>query len=301
MFTTSFDTEEKEFRQRKTAWAAIITLLVHGLILLLLFFTILHTPIPPFEDNAGGMAVNFGFDEVGSGETQPFSYNPGPMETSQEAGSATPEKSTPDEVLSQENGEEAVVVPKAEEKPKVKPDENAMFKPNKNPSTNKTTTSKPNKTENPAPAQQPNKDALFTKGAYGEPNKSVGDGTGGGQGDQGKPNGDPNSKNYLGDGNGDGQGPGSGDLNGGYSLAGRKKLSLPAPQTCTIQGKVVIKIKVDRSGKVVAADFERFKSTTFDKCNIDNALAAAKKSTFNAVANAPETQEGTITYIYKVH
>ena len=103
------------------------------------------------------------------------------------------------------------------------------------------------------------------------------------------------------DGDGNGDGHGKGDLNGGYSLAGRKKLALPAPQSCSTQGKVVVKIKVDKAGKVVSADFERFKSTTFDQCNINNALAAARKAAFNADSDAPEIQEGTITYIYKVN
>ncbi|MCW5909081.1 MAG: hypothetical protein KIS94_14545 [Chitinophagales bacterium] len=300
MFATAFDNEEKAFRTRKNTTAGVITLLVHALILLALLFSILRTPIPPFEDMGGGMAVNFGFDEAGTGETQPFSYNPGPMESSPSAGKTSTANSSPEEVLAQENGEEDVVVPKVEEKPKTKPKAETVYKPNQKTTATTVTSNQNTKTENPNPQPTANPDAMFTKGAYGKPNNSKGDGTGGGQGDQGKPTGDPNSTNYLGDGDGNGNGPGKGD-GSGYSLSGRKKVSIPAPQSCSTQGKVVIKIKVDRSGKVVTADFERFKSTVFDDCNINNARSAALKATFNPDSNAEEFQTGTITYIYKVN
>jgi outer membrane biosynthesis protein TonB len=300
MFASSFEQQDREFRTRKNTIAGTVTIVLHVAILLILFYTLLKTPNPPFEEMGGGMSVNFGFDEVGSGETQPFSYNPGPMESSDAASAAAPVAASPEEQLAQENGEEDVVVPKPEDKPKPKVNKEAVYKPNTKPTNNTTTaTTKSNtQNENPQPTADPN--AMFTKGAYGKPNNSKGDGTGGGQGDQGKPNGDPNSTNYLGNGDGDGTGTGKGD-GSGFSLAGRKKVNLPAPQSCSGQGKVVIKIRVDRSGKVTLAEFERFKSTTFDQCNIDNALAAARKATFNSDSDAPEIQTGTITYIYKVN
>lgn len=300
MFASSFEQQDREFRTRKNTIAGTVTIVLHAAILLILFYTLLKTPNPPFEEMGGGMSVNFGFDEVGSGETQPFSYSPGPMESSDAASSAAPVAASPEEQLAQENGEEDVVVPKPEDKPKPKVNKEAVYKPNTKPTNNTTTaTTKSNtQNENPQPTADPN--AMFTKGAYGKPNNSKGDGTGGGQGDQGKPNGDPNSTNYLGNGDGDGTGTGKGD-GSGFSLAGRKKVNLPAPQSCSSQGKVVVKIRVDRSGKVTVAEFERFKSTTFDQCNIDNALAAARKATFNPDSDAPEVQTGTITYIYKVN
>jgi TonB family protein len=300
MFATSFEEQERDFRKRKNTIAGTVTIVLHVAILLILFYTLLKTPDPPFEEMGGGMSVNFGFDEVGSGETQPFSYNPGPMDNSSAAASAAPNTSSPEEQLAQENGEEDVVVPKAEDKPKQKVNNDAVFKPNTKPANNTTTVTTQSNTQTQNPQPTANADAMFTKGAYGKPNNSKGDGTGGGQGDQGKPNGDPNSTNYLGDGEGNGTGIGKGD-GSGYNLSGRKKVSIPAPQSCSSQGKVVIKIKVDRSGKVTVAEFERFKSTAFDQCNINNALAAARKATFNPDSDAPEVQTGTITYIYKIN
>lgn len=303
MFASPFQQQEEAFKKRKTLWAVLSTLLLHISIILILFFSILRTPIPPFEDNAGGMAVNFGFDAEGMGETQPFSYNPGPMENSQAAAqSSAPVTPASEETLTQDNEETDVSVPKVEDpKPVKKPETNALFKPTSKPANTTTTTTKATTTESPAPQPTTDPNALFTKGAFGKPNNSTGDGTGNKAGDQGKPDGDPNSKNYLGDG-GFGDSPGAGGLgNGGFSLAGRKKVSLPAPTQCNSQGKVVVAIKVDKAGKVTEATFKRFASTVFDDCNVNNALNAARKATFNPDSNAPDVQEGTITYIYKVN
>lgn len=310
MFASNFEQEEKGFKNRKTIVSLFVTLSVHALILLVLFLVILHTPDPPYEDSAGGMAINFGFDEAASGDEQAFSQNPGPMENAAPATSASaPSENTPEEQLTEDDAETEVVAPKVEEKPKPKPKPNpeTTFKPTPKP-TKQTTTTKP-ATNNAPPAPPAEKaEAVFTKGAYGKPNNSAGDGTGGGKGDQGKPNGDPNSGSYLGGGNGtgggvgDGNGPGSGSLgNGGsWSLAGRKIKDKPNPIACQGVGKVAVTIRVNRQGQVVEAIFKRFSSTTFDDCNVQNALAAARKTTWYANPNAAEIQEGTITYVYQV-
>jgi outer membrane biosynthesis protein TonB len=299
MFAQSFEAEERSFRNKKTSLATLTTVGIHALLLLFLIFTILTPPDPPYTDNGGGMTVNFGTDESGMGDLQPLTLTPAEQVTQQ---AAAPSKSAPtsaEEELVTQNIEDAPAIETPKKpSPKPKPNSEALFKPNKN--TNPNNSNATAKTEAPpAPKADPN--ALFNKGAYGSPNNSKGDGTGTTPGDQGKPTGDPNSKNYLGDGDGSGTGGGKGDLNGGYSLRGRSKLSLPAPPQCSNKGKVVIAIKVDRSGKVTDATFRRFESTVFDQCNVNNALAAARKATFNSDPNAPEVQEGTISYIYKVN
>lgn len=304
MFVSSFESEEKSFKTRKTSVAAFVTILLHGLILLFLLWSVLTPPDPPFTDSAGGVSVNFGTDEVGAGDIQPMTLTPIEADFTPTA-AATSSSSTaaaPEEVATQNLEDAPAVESSKTDKPAPKPDENALFKPNTKPTNttpNKSNTNNSNANTTPEPKADPN--ALFTKGAKGNPNNSKGDGTGGGQGDQGKPNGDPNSKNYLGDGDGNGNGPGKGDLNGGYSLKGRNRVALPPPVQCSSKGKVVIAIKVDKSGRVVDAKLKRFESTVFDECNVNNALNAARKSTFTPDANAPDIQEGTITYIYKVN
>ncbi|MFI5140381.1 MAG: energy transducer TonB [Sphingobacteriales bacterium] len=301
MFASDFESEERVFRNRKTSISVIVTVLVHALLLLFLILSILHTPIPPFEDNAGGMSVNYGTDEVGTGDIQPFTYNPGPTEAKSSApAKSQPETNTPDQVLTQDVEPSDVVVKKTEEKPKHKPkvEDKTVYKPHqKTVNNNATTASK--STPDTTPQQKVDPNSVFHKGAYGNPNNSHGDGTGGGQGDQGKPNGNPESHNYTDGGEGTGKGPGRGDLTG-FDLKGRSIVYSPKPEKCNSTGKVVIGIKVDRSGKVIEATFKRFASTVFDECNKTNALNAARKATFNPDPNAPEIQEGSKTYIFKV-
>jgi protein TonB len=301
MFASQFDRDESSFRNRKNTIATIVTILVHALIILVLIFSILHTPTPPFEDNAGGMSVNFGTDAVGTGDEQPFTYNPGSSVANAAASQPAPVENAPEKVLTQENEDNNVTVPKAEDKPKPKVNDKAVFKKNHKPSNNTNTSTAASPTSTPVQLPQPDSKAMFSKGAYGTPNHSKGDGQGAGQGDQGNPNGDPNSKNYLGNGDGKGEGGGHGDLKGGAYLKGRKNTTLPTPNQCPSQGRVAITIRVDRNGKVTEAKLNPFKSTSVDDCNIQNALLAAQKATFNPDPNAPEIQEGTITYIYKVH
>lgn len=302
MFATGFEQEENNFKQRKNLSAAAVTLLLHAALALLLFLVMITTPVPPFPELAGGgVEVNFGFDDAGTGDVQAFSNNPGPMDiSSSNKGNSSPIAQNED-VLTQENEETEVEAVKNDKSVKPKPNVVTPSKPNTKPTNTVNPTNSNTNNTNPNPAPKANEDALFTKGAKGNPNSSTGDGTGGGQGDQGKPDGNPNSHNYLGDG-GDGDGPGKGGPgSGGYSLKGRSKVTLPPPPQCNSQGKVVIEIKVDKTGKVVAAKFLRFSSTVFDDCNVNNALAAAKKATFNADSNAEDVQTGTITYIYKVN
>jgi outer membrane biosynthesis protein TonB len=307
MFVSSFEAEEKTFRQKKTTIAIVATVVFHALILLFLIYKILETPNPPFEENGGGMTVNLGFDDAGTGDEQPMSYNPGPMQSAPASAAASaPQQNTEDPVMTEDNNENDVVVKEVEEKPvkkqEQKVDPKTQFKPTTKTNPANNTSNKPTTTTT-EPKQVADPNALFPPGggAKDKPNKSTSDGTGGGNGDQGNPNGDPNSRNYTGNG-GDGSGPGKGDLNGGYSLAGRSKVNIPLPGKCSLPGKVVVKINVNREGKVVSAEPNRLVSTAKDDCNISNALNAARKAVFSPDSdpNRAEIQTGTITYIFQV-
>lgn len=302
MFVSPFEAEEKSFRQKKTTIAIVATVVFHALILLFLIYKILETPNPPFEENGGGMTVNLGFDDAGTGDEQPLSYNPGPMQSAPASAAASaPQQNTEDPLMTEDDNENDVVVKKVEEKPVQKATKTVdptTFKPIKN-TTASNTSNKP-ATTNTEPKPSVNPDALFPPGggAKGKPNNSASDGTGGGNGDQGKPNGDPNSHNYEGNGgNGIGNGNGNGDLEG---LGNRKRLEAPKPVACNSAGKVVISINVNKQGKVVSAKYERYKSTSSDDCNVKNSIAAAQKNTFNVISDGPEIQTGTITYIFQV-
>ena len=129
MFASQFENEERQFENRKKALSFFLSLLIHGLLLLLLFFSILHTPTPPFEDNAGGMTVNYGTDDAGTGDIQPFTYNPGPTASKASAPAASKSQSEPESAITQENEETDVVMHKADDKPKPKVNKKAIYKP----------------------------------------------------------------------------------------------------------------------------------------------------------------------------
>lgn len=108
---------------------------------------------------------------------------------------------------------------------------------------------------------------------------------------KGNPNGNKNSN---------GNGPG-GDSNGSFSLAGRTLKSLPAASTdFTENGKVTVKIYVNRSGVVTTAKVqERGTNTTSSKLR-KLAVEAALKASFYPKSSANEAQVGTITYNFSI-
>jgi TonB family protein len=62
------------------------------------------------------------------------------------------------------------------------------------------------------------------------------------------------------------------------------------------QGKVVVKIKVDKLGNVISAEPGQRGTNVSDQALWELARKAALKSKFIADPNAAETQVGTITY-----
>ena len=85
----------------------------------------------------------------------------------------------------------------------------------------------------------------------------------------------------------------------GFSLAGRSAKAIPSPNTNTQkQGKVVVKIWVDRAGNVTQTSAPEKGSTVTDDALVRQAKAAALKAKFNAKEDAPEVQTGTVTYVF---
>ena len=312
MFARPFEAENRSTENKNRGIGLVVTIVVHALLFLLLLFMYITPPDPPYQDDAGGMAVNYGTSDVGTGDEQQYTAVPvkvaetQPTPTPTPTPPPTPTASTED-LVTQDDEDAAVVEskkkPVKKEKP-VKPNPDATYKPVKKPVA---------ETKPVEPKPTVDKNALFSAGAQGKPNHSTGDGEGGGKGDQGKPDGDDRSRNYHGKGTGDGSGngPGSGHGPGGYGpggggpsnvrLTGRSLRSRPAiKNTCeNTKGKVVIAIKVDRSGHVTDARFTQSGSTTGDDCLIAIARQAAMKYVFDENSAAAETQTGSITFIFK--
>jgi hypothetical protein len=131
---------------------------------------------------------------------------------------------------------------------------------------------------------------------YKKGSNSGGNGTGNGSGN-GSGYG-PGNGSGTGGGDGSGVGPGKGPGSGpGFSLTGRTAKSLPAPDFNNVQGKVVVRIKVDPSGKVVDAEAISRGSTIANTKIWKKCEEFALRAKFSPKPDAPEVQQGTITYI----
>ena len=114
----------------------------------------------------------------------------------------------------------------------------------------------------------------------------------GGTGNQGVPTGSVDSQNR-------GEGSGLGNQGVSFFLEGRGFQSLPKPNyEYQVEGKVVVEVSVDRSGKVVQAIPGVKGSTTLEENLLRVAKEAALKARFDAKSDAPAVQKGTITYIF---
>lgn len=117
----------------------------------------------------------------------------------------------------------------------------------------------------------------------------------GGSGTQGALTGDPNATNRT--------GTGLGSSGSGFSLQGRNLIgSLPKPvYNVQESGRVVVRIVVDREGRVTHAEHRLQGSTTTSSALINAAIDAARKARFNSDPNATSSQEGTITYVFDLN
>jgi colicin import membrane protein len=119
---------------------------------------------------------------------------------------------------------------------------------------------------------------------------STSEGTTGGQGNQGVTSGAVDS-------NARGEGNGLGDKGISYDLQGRGFQKLPSPKyDYQGEGRVVVDVSVDRSGKVIQAIPGTKGSTTLDEYLLKVAKDAALAAQFEAKPDAPVIQKGTITY-----
>ena len=276
------------------------TIIFHVILLFLLLFLALRTPLPlPGEE---GVEVNLGYDDTGYGQVQndnpPPKATPIPKQKVQPAPSPepTPEPQQQDDNLTQETEDAPAIEKKVEkikpekkvekkqvEKPPVKKEESKEQPKEVKPEPEKKVEEKPK--EEPKPVV--NKRALFKGSSKNKEGRSQGVTKGGG--DQGKPHGYKDSDRY------DGQG---GKGNGiAFSLGGRGSKYLEKPSAkFTETGTVVVSIWVDPSGKVVRAQVNP-KGTTVLDTNLRNiAVDAARNSTFAQDPTAPPQQRGTITY-----
>lgn len=151
-----------------------------------------------------------------------------------------------------------------------------------------------NKTDNKTGNNNKEKEfTVNTNALYTGKNKNNGSqGITGNDGNQGKPGGNPNSNNYNGNAY-------AGKGSPSFKLSGRSSKSLPIPNyTLKDEGIVVVDIWVDKAGNVTKTAAGARGTTTTSQSLWKLAEDAAKRSKFDAKANAPEEQKGSITYTF---
>jgi hypothetical protein len=250
-----------------------------AVVMALCYFIVFHNP-PKQEEGTGGILVNYGTVDEGTGDDYMSTEEPSVAEN---ANQTKPDKITPntptEEQQQVDNSDKNVVTQTTEDAPEVAAN-------SKTPSN--TVATEPNK-KVPKPAV--NQNALYkgkTNTGTGE-----GDGTGTTPGNQGKTTGTTLTNNYNGTGSGNG---------GNLNLTQRSFVSRPTvDDNKRHNGKVVVEIRVDKDGSVIYAKAGARGTTITDSDLWDKCENAILNSKFNASDSAPDNQSGTMTFVFKVN
>jgi TonB family protein len=279
-----------EENRNKTISALIAAAIMALMLLFLLLFHII-TPNPPFPETlggGGGMEINFGTYNEGTGNVE--SNGIGEATSVVEQAESTPvNESSKEEVYTSETGEDVKV---EDNKPKT---------------TNNVTVIKPIVEK---PREKTAAEILADKFNKNKGKNGGGDGNSGQAGNEGSPDGNPNTNGTGGTGGGDGggdgpgHGPGSGPGSGpgkgkfGFDLKGRAIVNPPTlPKDTKEEGKVVVEITVDKDGNVTEANPNGRGTTTSSAVLKAKARQAALATKFN-VSGQFEEQTGTITIVF---
>jgi outer membrane biosynthesis protein TonB len=270
------------------------TVIIHLTVLAVLIIFGFSAPPPPETEE--GILVNFGFEETGAGLIEP-SAPAMQEEASPPLPSQSAVNSKEDPLLTQ-NTEDAPEVKKVDpeavkkrleqiEKDKIR---RAELEAERIKKVQEEAERKRIEAEQKRQADITNRtrDALANSRNAGT--NSTGEGITGGEGNQGSPNGSVDSQNR-------GEGGGLGDKGITYDLQGRGFQKLPLPKyDYQGEGKVVVEVSVDRSGKVLQAIPGIKGSNTLDEYLLRVAKDAAMEAQFEVKSDAPLVQKGTITY-----
>lgn len=90
-----------------------------------------------------------------------------------------------------------------------------------------------------------------------------------------------------------------GRVTGKYDLGGRahEYFAIPA-YVCKGSGTIVLRIKVNRNGKVTGAEIDQSASSYSEACMGENSIKYVYKCKFEAGTQWPEPQTGTVTYTF---
>lgn len=276
-----------------------LTTLLLSVLLLLLFYIGLTYMDPPIEN---GIAINFGTMDVGSGKLQPkerVRSEPKrevtkPVRQVQEQVQPTP--SVPDapveKVITSEN-EETIRINQQKEAQR-RADEAAKKAKAEAERIAREKREAEERKRQEQEAKKKSLDALI--GGIGKSDGTTTGSEGDDQqaGDKGEPEGDPYASSYYGS-------PGSGTGTGGYGLNGRSLVRKgKVQQECNEDGRVVVRIVVDRNGTVVQATPGVKGTTNNAPCLLEPARKTAFMHKWNLDSNAPAQQIGFVVVNFKL-
>ncbi|WP_282162652.1 energy transducer TonB [Ulvibacterium marinum] len=284
-----------------------LTTLLLSVLLLILFYIGLTYMDPPIEN---GISVNFGTMDFGMGNQQPkekirsepVDIPEPPNEPEEVQETVVPEEVVEEEVVEKEPAAEKVLTQENEESIKIKKAQEAKRKADEAAKKAKAEAERiarekreaEERAQKEREAKKKKLDELIGGINKSDGNASGSEGDDNRAGDKGSPDGDPYATSYYGS-------PGSGSGTGGYGLNGRSLVSKgKEKQNCNQEGRVVVKIVVDRNGNVVSATPGVKGTTNNDPCLLDPARKTAFKHKWNLDSNAPSQQIGFVVVNFKL-
>ncbi len=250
--------------------------IVLATVMALCYFIVFRNP-PPQEVGTGGILVNYGTTDEGSGKDITSVEQPS---VSPKANHTVPEKVTQtpptDEKTKVDNSDKKIVTQNTEDAPVVD---------NKS---KKSTTNVATQTAKPTQKQVVNQAALFK----GNTNKGTGggDGTTTTPGNQGSPNGSNLSDNY-----------GPGGSGNGLSMPHWNYVNVPDVKNVhRLPGIVVVDFTIDQNGNVLEAHINRSRTkATLDQ--VQDCIEAIKNTRFTSSVAASGNTHGEYAFLLKVY
>lgn len=279
----------KYFETKHQKNSAKITALI-AIILLLLLFVVGPPYMDPPEEY--GIAVNFGTTDFGKGDIQPkkpVKSEPKKIEEAPQPESSQVEPSKPsetkEEVLTKEDAEAIAIKKQKEAEARVKAIADAKAKAE---------AERIAKEKREQEEKRKKLDALIGGVSKSDGSETGSEGNDNKAGDKGQLDGNPYAPSYFGD-------PGMGNGGVGYGLNGRGRASFKTiKQDCNESGRVVVRIEVDRSGKVVKAQPGVKGTTNNAACLLEPAKKIAFSHKWPANSKAPSRQVGFVSVNFKL-
>ena len=255
-----------------------------AVILLLLFFVVGMTYLDPPEEY--GVAVNFGTTDFGSGSKPLSQPKKAPItktveeSKSQETKSEPTESSKAEEVLTQETAESIAIKKQKEAEARAKAEAERIEREKREAEERK---------RREEEEKKKNLDNLIGGVKNSNSSNDGGEGPDNDPGNKGQLDGDPYAPSYFG-----GSGPGKGGV--GYGLNGRGRPTKQIyKQDCNEFGLVVVKIEVNKQGKVINAVPGVRGTTNTHPCLLAPAKKIALSHKWPADSKAPTRQVGFVS------